>query len=445
MSPYLDSPFRVWLRLLAPALALSLLASRSLHAQSLSDSVRIEGWRSDIRYYLEQMKRQHYVYSRQPLPAALVDAANRLSGNVPRYSDERILAEFEHLASFAGDGHTYILPFGSRRVTAHMLPLRFFLFSDGMYVIDAFPGYERWIGSKVVRVGDTPAETVIERMRPTLSADNRFTYLWVAPPLLSFRGFLENFADGIDGDGVSLTLRPQGAAETRIRIAPVVAPPLRGIPKLMASRLAGAPAAPMYLSDVGRNFWFRPLADSVLYFQFNQVMNADSESLAEFANRLDGTVRATRPRAIIVDARHNNGGNLALLPPLIDVFHRYESDRKDGRIYVLMGRNTFSAAQFFLGDMDRYTHTIFAGEPSSSKPNFVGEETTVQLPWSGGIGSISDRYHESIPGDKREWIEPAIKYSLSSADYFANRDPLLVRVLADIGRRQGRGGRRQQR
>jgi hypothetical protein len=57
------------------------------------------------------------------------------------------------------------------------------------------------------------------------------------------------------------------------------------------------------------------------------------------------------------------------------------------------------------------------------------------LPWSGAIGSISDEYHESIPGDKREWIAPEIPYVLSSADYFANRDPLLEKVLADIARR----------
>ena len=435
MPPHFVSNVRAWLRLLLFVAALSLLAAGSVRSQSLSDSSRIEGWRSDIRYYLEQMKRQHYVYSRKPLPAGLIEAANRLSANVPRYSDERILAEFEHLASFAGDGHTYILPFGSRRVTAHMLPLRFFLFTDGMYVVDAFPGYERWIGSRVVRIGDTPAEVAIERIRPTLSADNRFTYLWVAPALLSFRGFLENFAAGVDSDSVALTLRPRGSSDTRVKIAPVVAPRMRGLPKLIASRVKGAPAAPMYMSNVTQNFWFKPLADGVLYFQFNQVMNSDGESLASFANRFGAAVRETNPRAIIVDVRHNNGGNLTLLPPLISVFRQYESSHPDGRIYVLMGRNTFSAAQFFLGQMDRYTNAIFAGEPSSSRPNFVGEETGVELPWSGAIGSISDQYHESIPGDTREWIEPAIKLSLSSEDYFANRDPLLEKVLAHARRK----------
>jgi hypothetical protein len=108
--------------------------------------------------------------------------------------------------------------------------------------------------------------------------------------------------------------------------------------------------------------------------------------------------------------------------------------RRETRIYVVMGRNTFSAAQVFLARMNRETNARFAGEPSSSRPNFVGEESMVQLPWSGAIGSISDRYHETIPGDTREWIAPSIRYDPSARDYFANRDLLLEMVLTDSRR-----------
>ena len=38
-------------------------------AQTSTDSDRIDGWRSDIAYYLDQMLRQHYVYRSKPLPS----------------------------------------------------------------------------------------------------------------------------------------------------------------------------------------------------------------------------------------------------------------------------------------------------------------------------------------------------------------------------------------
>ena len=420
---------------LVTALAVVIAAApRLASSQAVADSARVTGWRSDIAFYLEQLKARHYSFRDRPLPTALMVAAARLADNVPKYSDERMLAELEYLASFGGDGHTYILPFGSRRVSAHMLPLRMFMFSDGLYVIDAFPGYEKWIGARVIQIGSTPAELAIDRMRPALSADNRFTYLWVAPALLSFRGFLEKFADGIDSGDVALTLQSRGGNAVHVRIPTVIAPPMRGIPKLPPQRI-GQAAPPLYLSNVPENFWFKALPNNVLYFQFNQVMNAPGETLAAFAERLAKVLRETKPGALIVDVRHNNGGNLMLLPPLIAAFREYESSQPRGQIYVVMGRNTFSAAQYFLGLMDSQTNALFAGEPSSSRPNFVGEESEVMLPWSGAIGSISDEYHESIPGDKREWIAPDIPYVLSSADYFGNRDPLLDKVLADISRR----------
>jgi hypothetical protein len=417
------------------ALLAALLATTAsvTFAQASTNSDRIAGWRSDIAYYLDQMRHQHYVYRSKALPSAMVIAAQQLSANVPRFSDERMLAEFEHLASFAGDGHTYMLPFGAKRVVAHMLPLRLYQFSDGLYVVDALnDSAQKWIGARVLKIGNRSAEDVINAERPTLSVDNRFGYLWVGPPLLSFAGYLEKFAGVTPGASVPLTMRTRMGQVVNVNMPLVTAPPLRGIPKLPPSKVPGAQTPPLYLKNVAQNFWFTPLAgDSVLYAQFNQVQDAPDETLAAFAGRLGATLTTKRPRTLIVDVRHNNGGNLGLLTPLVTTLHNYESSRPDARIYVLMGRNTFSAAQVFLARMNRETNARFAGEPSSSRPNFVGEESMVQLPWSGAIGSISNRYHETIPGDTREWIAPGIRYNPSARDYFANRDPLLEMVLTD--------------
>ena len=69
---------------------------------------------------------------------------------------------------------------------------------------------------------------------------------------------------------------------------------------------------------------------------------------------------------------------------------------------------------------------IFVGEPSSSRPNFVGEDTELLLPYSGVRGSMSSRYFQGSHSlDERVWIAPDIPVRLSSSDYFAKRDPVL--------------------
>src|SRR5262249_55654278 len=170
-----------------------------------------------------------------------------------------------------------------------------------------------------------------------------------------------------------------------------------------------------------------PVSPTARYGQFNQVQDAE-ESLAAFARRLGERLSDRRLRLLVVDVRHNNGGNLELLDPLIEVLRRFSSEGR--RLGVVSGGNTFSAAQGFLAGAEHEAHAAIAGEPSSSKPNFVGEENVVELPWSGAIASISNRYHETIPGDRRPFIEPRPLLVLDSADYFANRDPVLAAVLA---------------
>lgn len=149
---------------------------------------------------------------------------------------------------------------------------------------------------------------------------------------------------------------------------------------------------------------------------------------AHTAHRLDEALTAKPHQLLVIDLRHNNGGNADLLPPLLQTVKKFESNNPQSKIVVITGRNTFSAAQIFINLMSRDTKAIFAGEPSSSKPNFVGEENQIVFPWSGAMGSISNRYHESMPGDNRQWIEPQIKIELSSRDYFAGRDPVLDTV-----------------
>lgn len=410
------------------AIACCVLAA-PLSAQTSSDTGRIAGWRSDITFWLDQLRKQHYTYKSKPLPPALIAAAEQLSRNVPQYSDERMLFEMQRLAAHIGDGHTYVLPLGAERVPGSVIPIRFYLFADGLFVIDGWNGYERLIGSRLVRIGSTSEEKLLAGMKSAISADNPFAYRWIGPPFLNLRGGLESLSEGIGRDSIPVTLRRRDGKVETVTLPTVPPPRMQGVPKLIPPKLLRV-APPLWLRHVDRNYWIRSLDAGTVYVQFNQVMNAEGETLRQFADRLRDTLKARNPSKLILDVRHNNGGNSYLYPPLIDALREYESRASRNRLYVLMGRNTFSAAQNFIAQLDRRTAAIFVGEPSSSKPNFVGEENNLVLPWSGAMISISNRYHENIPGDKRQWIEPDIKIDLSSREYFTGRDPVLERVLA---------------
>jgi hypothetical protein len=400
------------------------------YAQVTPPNDRVQGWSKDIDFLLDQAGKQHYIYKSKPLPKKLLEGAAALKKSIPDFSDERMLAELQRLISTLGDGHSYVLPFGAERVHSTWLPVRFYLFSDGLFIIDAQPGYEQWIGARAVRIGGIRATDAMSRVGAMISEDNSMGTAWIGPILLGFRGVLEAVGATPPSDTIHLLLVDASGRKRLSSFPYVPVPRMRGLPKLIASKSPLAKAPPLYLSNVSTNYWFQAISDGrAIYFQFNQVANADGESLAAYAHRLDEALTAKPPELLIIDVRHNNGGNADLLPPLLEAVKKFESGNPQAKTVVITGRNTFSAAQIFVNLMNRETKAIFAGEPSSSKPNFVGEENQIIFPWSGAMGSISNRYHESMPGDNRQWIAPEIKVELSSRDYFMGRDPVLETVL----------------
>lgn len=76
-----------------------------------------------------------------------------------------------------------------------------------------------------------------------------------------------------------------------------------------------------------------------------------------------------------------------------------------GKLFVIVGRQTFSAAMNGAAEIERHTNAIFVGEPTGSSPNFVGETIGVNLTYSKMRGSISDLYWQSsVAMDYRTWI-----------------------------------------
>ena len=100
-----------------------------------------------------------------------------------------------------------------------------------------------------------------------------------------------------------------------------------------------------------------------------------------------------------------------------------------GKLFVIVGRGTFSAAMGLSIDLERHTKAIFVGEPTGSSLNAIGEMNPVTLPYSKMSGSIA-----SVGGgnsaDTRTWIAPRLYTPLSFEAYRAKRDPALEAIVA---------------
>ena len=394
---------------------------------------RTKGWSDDIDYLFAKVKEQHYVYRKKDLPPAMIRGAADLKTRIDDFSDERMLIEMQALMYHLGDGHSYILPLLARITESKFLPLHFYEFTDGMYVIDADEANSRLIGMRVKSIAGNTPEKMMRDMVTFVSQDNTVGAKWLGPLFMRQRGMLERYGLAKGSEAVSITFVDQKGKTSDASVTFVPPTNFRGVPKMVPPKVAPIGNAAMYLSNVSDNFWFKHLPEhNTMYFQWNQVQNKENETIAAFPARLENELNRLKPSLLIIDVRHNNGGNGYLTTAVVNMMKNFES--QGGRNVIITGRNTFSATQIFIGRAAHATKAVFAGEPSSSKPNFVGEENEVVLPYSGARGSISNRYHEQIPGDTREWIEPEVKVRLSSRDYFGNHDPVLAAVLKKYGK-----------
>jgi hypothetical protein len=111
-------------------------------------------------------------------------AVAKLIADVPTLTDLRIEAELFRLVASLGDAHTALA--GSRRRIefAMTMPLGFYAFDDGLFVISAAPQYRESVGAKVILLDDMPTEIALRKIDALISHDNAMWLRTMEPHFL---------------------------------------------------------------------------------------------------------------------------------------------------------------------------------------------------------------------------------------------------------------------
>lgn len=389
---------------------------------------RVAGWRHDLAYLVEEARRLHADPDRPAWSPRFEALADSIHDRIPDLSDGEVVLELQRLLVLLDDGHTTTYPFLENRsgVTFPSLPVVFNRFDDGYWIVDGEG--EALVGRRVTAIGGLDPDEVLRRLDPYVNKDNAITPLWLGIRFyLPGTRYLQAVGATDSLGAATLTVVGPDGAERRVTL-----PAGDHAFRRKLRHPSTSPAEPpLWLREVDTNYRTVPLPGmDAVYVSFNQARDAEEgPTLAAFANSLRLDLERTGARHLIVDVRHNNGGNAGLLDPLLRTLVWWEQDAPGRSIWVLTGRNTFSATQIFIARVERWTDAVFVGERSSSSPNFTGEETSVRLPWSGIRGSVSSRHNQvSDPMDDRPWIDVDLRVPLTAADYFAGRDPVMEAV-----------------
>jgi len=114
---------------------------------------RDEGWRADISFLAREIKRRGVAPFRDVTEPDFDSRVSLLAGGVPGLSDAQIIAGMLRLLRPLADGHAFIAPAEGNKELNRILPVKFYLFGEVLFVTAAVPGYRQLLGAEVTGVG----------------------------------------------------------------------------------------------------------------------------------------------------------------------------------------------------------------------------------------------------------------------------------------------------
>ena len=395
---------------------------------------RTARWTRDVDFLARRIREVHW----RPfgvLPEARFDATiAEIRAAIPNSTDVRLRARIRRLMASFGDGHTALVTDSFRMhhvdgaADLRFLPVELFRYDDGVRVVAATAPMEDLVGLRVTRIGGVDMDEVSRRLDPLISRDNEWGARWILMQDAADPDMLEEIGLGDGSRGFEFELADAKGALRTVTLMP-------GGPEALARQRIGeitGTAPPLQFRDTSHPFRLQPL-DAALYVRIDGILDTHGETFEHLTDRIFSTAAEDGARVLILDLRNNPGGQGHLTRPLLHRLIASGTFHRPGGLYVLVGRKTFSAAMALAAQIELHTAARFVGEPTGSRPNFVGETTLVTLPYSRLIVSISSRYHENgASDDQRLWIPPDIPAAPSFEAERAGRDPAVEAVQAEM-------------
>lgn len=293
-------------------------------------------------------------------------------------------------------------------------------FGADLRVTAAGPGLERMIGARVLKIGAMPirrAHALALTLTPTQELpelrEGRVAFylargltlhgLEIAPQRSRAVFTLEN------DDGAVFTQEVRGLGS----IAEVA----------MKSARADGGLRAEHRDDP---FWCKALSDGkTLYCAWSGYQDLHAKAQAMWM-----LIETTRPNRLVIDLRDNGGGDNTVgdSEMVQPVRARADLNRK-GRLYVLVGPLTFSAAMNNAAQFQDQTNAILAGQTIGERPNSYQEPRQFRLPNSHLIVRASTRYY-AFRKTGENAVRPRREIIPTWQDVKAGRDPVLDWVLA---------------
>jgi hypothetical protein len=398
---------------------------------AISQDNKIIDWNTDLDFIKVELPKNHYNFYMVKSEQDFFKGLDQISKQQHQLSDFEMVVKLQQLIASFGDSHTS-LNLKSILDLNKILPLGLMWFSDGIWVQATTKDNEAILGSRLLKINDIPINVVVDSLCTLITVDNKATVKNTIPKLLPVIQFLEYFGFS-SSDAVKLKLENNGKI-INYTIHP------EQMNRNNSIKVIPHPIPLCYQNE--RAFFWNSIQrkDNVYYIQYNRCWSRENPpigfrgnvqklpSFNEFHKAVINTILHNNFDKIIFDIRFNSGGNSAQGTELIKELSTIKKVNNKGKLYVIIGRKTFSSAIINAMDFRDMTKAILVGEETSGRPNHLGEIKFLKLPSSGLTLQYSTKYFKRTNTDLKTIIPDKI-IEQSFKEFKEGRDPVYEWIL----------------
>ena len=404
-----------------------LLIGLSLTFSVYSQSNKQIDWNTDLNYIADSLPKKHFNLFSVKNQEEYLTGIENIRKTISSKSDFEIAISLQQLIAECGDSHTNI---NWRQLVdkKQILPLGLYWFKNGIHILKTSKENKAILGHQLLAINNVKIERIVDSLSSLITVDNQACVKKTVPNFIPLVQLLRKFGI-VKSDKIELKLLGENGKISSWNIKPV-------LPNRNNSIAFKPDSISLCFRDTKTYFLdYNQKDDDIYYVQYNKCSSREWEkmrgrkdadtkpSINEFAVKVLKTLDTKSVNKFVFDMRFNGGGSSHPGTKLIEKIALIQKQRPELKIYVVVGRKTFSSAIINAMDFKRLSNAIYLGEETSGKPNHFGELWDFTLPSSGIKVLYSTKYFKETD-DHVNSIMPDELLEVSFEDFKNGIDPV---------------------
>lgn len=265
-----------------------------------------------------------------------------------------------HLVALIGDAHTQIF---KQIENDKVLPFFALPYGGHSIIVQTDGAYKELVGKELIAINGMKIKTIFQKLFPIISHDTEgWAYLNAHYEARLFSR-LKYIGAIKKGESASIKIKDIATGKTQtIKV------------NFSSNMQINNPHFANLSPTLFQSGYYRAnILEDILFIQYNVCQNFPEMPMKEFAFRVS---QLPKSKKIIVDLRHNTGGDSTVIEPLLEVLKDFIKDGSS--VFTLVGNGTFSSGVMSAHSL-KEIGAIVVGEQMGWNGKF-GEVKEIELP-----------------------------------------------------------------